>query len=191
LNLYSWPIAQVQLNLLDSHDTARFIHQASGDREALRSSILFLMTMPGAPCLYYGTEVGMTGGPDPDCRRAFPWEPVRWDHGLLAWTQRAIALRHAQPALRRGSFRRVYAYGGVYAFARTHDEDTLIIVYNSRNEPQRVSLSVGGLLPEGPVEDIWGGMSGRVRGGTLRDVLLAGRSAAVFVPAGRASQPAP
>ena len=80
LGLYAWPVTQAQLNLLDSHDTARFIYQASGDLEALRLAILFLMTMPGAPCLYYGTEIGMDGGPDPDCRRAFPWDPQSWNH---------------------------------------------------------------------------------------------------------------
>ena len=69
---YPWPIVQTQLNLLDSHDTARFITQAGGDRSALALALLFLMTIPGAPCIYYGTEIGMAGGPDPDCRRAFP-----------------------------------------------------------------------------------------------------------------------
>ena len=67
--IYPEAITQVQLNMLDSHDTARFVNQAGGDREALRLSLLLLMALPGAPCIYYGTEVGMTGGPDPDCRR--------------------------------------------------------------------------------------------------------------------------
>ncbi len=72
MGLYPWPITQVQFNLLDSHDTARFIHQAGGDWDALKLSLLFLLTIPGAPCIYYGTEIGMVGGHDPDCRRAFP-----------------------------------------------------------------------------------------------------------------------
>ena len=47
LALYAWPITQVQMNMLDSHDTARFLHQAGGDKSALRLAMLFQMTMPG------------------------------------------------------------------------------------------------------------------------------------------------
>jgi cyclomaltodextrinase / maltogenic alpha-amylase / neopullulanase len=181
LALYPWAVTQVQLNLLDSHDTARFIHQAAEDWDALRLSILFLMTMPGTPCLYYGTEIGMTGGPDPDCRRGFPWDPGDWDHELLDHTRRAIALRHAHPALRRGGFTRLYAYRGIYAFGRKLDDQALCVVFNSKREPQRVSINVRGLLADGPVEDVWGGGSGRVIGKTLHDVVLGPRSASVFV----------
>ncbi len=95
MGLYAWPITQVQFNLLDSHDTARFIHQAGGDWDALKLSLLFLLTIPGAPSIYYGTEIGMDGGHDPDCRRAFPWDATAWDRDLLAFTKRAVALRRA------------------------------------------------------------------------------------------------
>ena len=61
LSLYHEAIIQAQFNLLDSHDTARFVHQAGGDVDALRLSLLMLMVLPGPPCVYYGTEVGMTG----------------------------------------------------------------------------------------------------------------------------------
>ena len=98
LALYPEAITQVQLNMLDSHDTARFVNQAGGDRDALRLSLLLLMALPGAPCIYYGTEVGMTGGPDPDCRRAFPWhDEAAWDRDLLDFTRRAIALAQGAP----------------------------------------------------------------------------------------------
>jgi len=59
LALYSPPVTQTQLNLLDSHDTARFLTIARGDESALRLATLFQMTYPGAPCIYYGDEIGM------------------------------------------------------------------------------------------------------------------------------------
>jgi cyclomaltodextrinase / maltogenic alpha-amylase / neopullulanase len=181
LDLYPWKITQVQLNLLDSHDTARFLHQAAGDKVALKLAVLFLMTMPGAPCLYYGTEIGMDGGPDPDCRRAFPWESAQWDLDLLAWTRRAIALRTAHPALRQGYFRRVYAYRSVYAYARDAGGETLLVVFNNKPESQTVSFGVRDVLPDGPVTDLWGGEAGgRVSAGVLRDLTLTPRSAAVL-----------
>ena len=49
LALYAWPVTLAQMNVLDSHDTARFLHQAGGDQSALRLATLFQMTMPGAP----------------------------------------------------------------------------------------------------------------------------------------------
>ena len=82
------------MNLLDSHDTARFISIAKGDTAALRMATLFQMTYPGAPSVYYGDEIGMLGGKDPDCRRAFPWEtPGKWDNALLQYFKDCIALR--------------------------------------------------------------------------------------------------
>ena len=181
LTLYPWPIVQAQLNMLDSHDTARFINQAGGDWSALRLALLFWMTMPGSPCLFYGTEIGMTGGPEPDCRRAFPWDPQAWDHDLLAATRRAIALRHAHPSLRRGRFEPLYAFGDLYAFGREGDGDAVVVVFNAGRELQTVTLDVEGFLSDGSVEDVWSGIPGRISRGYLRGLQLPPRSAAVFV----------
>lgn len=184
LTIYDWQITQAQLNLLDSHDTARFIHQAGGDWDALRLSLLFLMTLPGAPCLYYGTEIGMEGGPDPDCRRAFPWEqPQTWRQDLFAFTQRAIALRRELPALRRGSFSTLYAHEQVCAFARRTEADAAVVVLNAGPEAREVTLDVDGLLPDGVLADVWGGLTGRVSRGMLRHLEAPARSAAIFVRA--------
>ncbi len=97
-NLYHPHVVAVQLNLLDSHDLPRFLTLARGDLSALRLATLFQMTYTGAPSIYYGDEIGMTGGHDPANRAAFPWytsEP--WDKNLLHDFQRFIALRHARP----------------------------------------------------------------------------------------------
>jgi cyclomaltodextrinase / maltogenic alpha-amylase / neopullulanase len=184
--LYEWPIIQVQLNLLESHDTARFIYQAAGDWSALRLATLFILTMPGAPCLYYGTEVGLEGGPDPDSRRAFPWDPAQWDQDLLAWTRRAVALRNAHPALRRGGYRQLYAHRGVFAFAREggpevegRGAESALVIFNNLREPRQISLNVRGALASGPATDLWGGEVHNVVDGTL-SLNLAPRSAAVF-----------
>ena len=182
LEIYPEAITQVQLNMLDSHDTARFVNQAGGDRDALRLSLLLLMALPGAPCIYYGTEVGMTGGPDPDCRRAFPWhDESSWDRGLLDFTRRAIALRKAHPALSRGRYETLYAHEDVVIFGRQVADDAVVIAFNAGRETQNITCAVDDYLPDGALTDAWGGLPARVSHGTLRHLALPPRSAAVFV----------
>jgi neopullulanase len=184
MTLYPEAITQVQLNMLDSHDTARFVNQAGGDWSALRLSLLLMMTLPGAPCLYYGSEIGMTGGPDPDCRRAFPWQnEAVWDRGLLDFTRRAIALRRAHPALRRGRYKTLYAHEDVVIFARRTADDAAVIAFNAGRDVQNITCDVDDYLPDGALADAWGGLPARVSHGTLRQLALPPRSAAVFVRA--------
>jgi neopullulanase len=100
LDTYAAETTAVQLNLLDSHDTPRAMSIFGSDREALELAVLVQATLPGAPCIYYGDEIGLEGGIDPDSRRAFPWDPGRWDEAMLGAVRDAFALRHAEPALR-------------------------------------------------------------------------------------------
>ena len=107
LDMYPQPIELAQFNLLDSHDTARFITIAGDDESSLRLGALLLFTFPGAPCIYYGDEIGLTGGrPDAQARKPFPWaHPETWNGDLLSYYKELVALRHAQPALRSGAYR--------------------------------------------------------------------------------------
>lgn len=83
LGWYPSDVNRSQLNLLDSHDVPRALHTLKGDTKALRLALLLLCLQPGAPCLYYGTEMGLSGGPEPGCREAYPWSgpaprDLRW-----------------------------------------------------------------------------------------------------------------
>ncbi|MEA3397094.1 MAG: alpha-amylase family glycosyl hydrolase [Chloroflexota bacterium] len=158
LNLYAWEVTLAQFNLLSSHDEPRFLTLVGGDKRRLRLAMLFQMTFPGAPSLYYGDEIGMEGGDDPDCRRAFLWETRRWDHELLEDVRRAIALRRAHPALRRGSYATLYAKDRVYAFARQLAEETFVIILNTGEEQAEVALDLGTLVPpEAIFTEVWSG----------------------------------
>ena len=116
MTTYPPDVASLQLNLLDSHDTPRFISLASGDATALRLATLIQMTLPGAPCIYYGDEVGLEGREDPDCRRAYPWDPLLQDRGLRDFVAGLIALRRANPVLRRGRFELLGVEGSAVAY---------------------------------------------------------------------------
>jgi cyclomaltodextrinase len=156
LGLYDPAVTQVQLNLLDSHDTPRFITCARGDESALRLTTLFMFTYPGAPCIYYGDEIGLDGRHDPDCRKAFPWDESRWNHDLRAYFQRCIGLRKAHPALRRGSFDLLLSESDVYAFARRGESETVIVALNLSRGARDVSLPVKGMAGTGAVfQDVW------------------------------------
>lgn len=147
LRKYTRPVTLAQLNLLDSHDTPRFVTTVGGDRDTLRLATLFQMTYPGAPCIYYGDEIGMEGSFDPDCRRAFPWDETQWDTDLRDYVKDAIALRHAHPALRTGEFIPLHAEGRVYGFLRRLNQDVLVVVFNGGDEARQMNLSVHDHLP--------------------------------------------
>jgi neopullulanase len=131
------------MNLLDSHDTPRFLSIVGGDVTSLRLALTILMTLPGAPTIYYGDEIGLTGELDPYSRGAFPWdEPESWDRDLLAFVTEAIALRHRHPVLRRGRFEAVGSAGRAVGYVRTLDDAAALIVVNAGDEPERLSIAV-------------------------------------------------
>ena len=143
--LYDWEVNTAQFNLLDSHDTARALGIMGGDKSALRLAVLLQMTMPGAPCICYGDEVGMSSWGDPHCRAAFPWhQESMWDKDLRAFYQQAIALRHQHPVLRTGSFKTLYAEGEVYAFFRELEGQEAVVVLNSGMATAQCTLHVAG-----------------------------------------------
>ena len=181
LSLYDPAITQAQLNLLDSHDTPRFITSADGDPSALRLALLFMFTYPGAPCVYYGDEIGLDGRHDPDCRKSFPWDQAKWDHDLLAFVKQCIALRKAHPALRRGWYHRLYADDGVYIFGRRLDDETLVIALNAAPAARSIDVPVNALgLDDGPLPDVWSDAQYTVADGMLRELKLAPRNGVVL-----------
>ncbi len=139
--LYQRNITYSQLNLLDSHDTPRFLSCASGNKDSLKLAWLFLFTYPGAPCVYYGDEIGMDGEHDPYCRKSFPWDESTWDQNLRSHVKEAIALRKQNPALRRGDFRRLWSADGIYAFSRSLDGKAFIVALNSSESPQSAEVA--------------------------------------------------
>lgn len=82
-----------QLNLLDSHDTPRLLTELGGDVAAMQIAVTLLCTRPGVPCIYYGDEIGLEGGADPDCRRCFDWDRAHWNTALWAHYRTLVRLR--------------------------------------------------------------------------------------------------
>ena len=144
LQLYPWEIQLTQLNLLASHDTARLLTIAGGDRASVELATLLVLTFPGAPSIYYGDEVGLAGAIDPDSRRSFPLEAA-WDRDILNIHRQLIALRHANPCLRTGNYQVLFAQGGLYIFARILATEELIVALNVGTAPAKGNVDAAGL----------------------------------------------
>lgn len=139
--MYHPEIVRAQLNLLDSHDTARFLTAVGGDSTAHRLALICQMTYVGAPCLYYGDEIGLPGGIDPDCRRAFPWDEAgEWDRATLELVRKLTAARHGSAALRRGDFQILHAEGEGVVYARQHGDEVAYVAFNAATHPAEVPL---------------------------------------------------
>jgi glycosidase len=106
---YHSAVLPVLWNLIDSHDTSRFLYRAGGDKRKLALAAAFQMLTPGTPFIYYGDEVAMTGGDDPDNRRGMLWDESKQDKDMYHWYQRLTYFRHTINALTQGDYLRVDA----------------------------------------------------------------------------------
>lgn len=103
---------EVIFNLLCSHDTPRILTSVGEDKRRLKLCVVFLLTYMGTPCIFYGDEIGLSGGGDPDCRKCMEWDPERQDNELYDFYKLMIALRKEYDVLRKGRFRFLKADSG-------------------------------------------------------------------------------
>ena len=98
---YPEPVTVGLFNLLDSHDTPRLFTRNDGDVSAVWQQYALLLSLPGSPCIYYGSEVLLAGGNDPDCRRCMPWQAIEAGEYAepMSMMRQLIALRHTHPAM--------------------------------------------------------------------------------------------
>jgi cyclomaltodextrinase len=154
IDLYPWEIQLTQLNLLASHDTARLLSIANGDVASVKLATLLLLTYPGAPSIYYGDEVGLFGGLDPDARRGFPLEKD-WNQEIYQCHKELIALRNAHPALQTGDYKVLYGEGGLYVFARALGESELVIAVNAGTESASAQIDTSAIHSQ-PSQVVYG-----------------------------------
>jgi neopullulanase len=141
-NLYDPAINRVMLNFLNSHDTPRFVTSAKGDESAFRMALLFLFCYEGAPCIFYGDEIGLSGRNDPDCRKSMVWDDAQWDRDRLDFVKACIQLRKQHPALRQGKYLPLFNQDGLIAIGRTSDEENLITAFNIHHQAERIQLNI-------------------------------------------------
>lgn len=174
------------MNSNGAHDNPRLFTRAGGNRALVKAAQAFLLTYPGAPCVYYGDEIGLPGGADPDNRRTFPWDTLTDPQSAELRDLHAalIRLRREKTALRTGSYRELLAEdaSGSFAFARFDGKDTVITVVRRKGTVAApVTLPVWVLgVPDGSIfADVFTSQTFTVAGGTLA-LTLPGEGFGVF-----------
>ena len=142
--------------VIDNHDIPRIATQLP--KQAVRRMVQTLQfTLPGAPNIYYGSEVGMTGGPDPENRGPMRWDLVSEANPELLWMRQLIALRKHHRALRVGDFRLIEA-DRLLAFERHTSRalDTVLVLSNPTPQAvtERVLVANAALMDDTPMADL-------------------------------------
>lgn len=190
------PPNRMPVNFIDNHDVARFLFE-NGDKAALRNALTLLGTEEGIPCIYYGTEQDFAGGNDPANREILWYSGFNTTGDTFRHLAKVLRLRKQYSALRRGSSHVVWSSpaheneedAGMFGFERVDGADYALVVLNTSSRktsstgPMQVAQRNAKLVDVlGPKrEEISTDGDGRVR------VTLPPQSAAIFVPASRAS----
>ena len=145
--MYYSQVNDVLFNLLDSHDTNRLLDKVHGDIDVFYQQLAILFTMPGSPCIYYGTEVAMEGGFDPDCRRCMPWDQI--DSGLrdaeLSTMKALIAMRKSTPACKSRNFHfpNDIKEKRVISYLKLDESGTIAVYLNCEEDDVTIPISAG------------------------------------------------
>jgi len=146
VSAYPYENVLAMYSLLGSHDVERVRTMLGGsiDKAILAHTMLF--GLPGVPSIYYGDEVGVEGGKDPDCRRAFPWEEKQWQTGLQQHIRQLIQIRKAYPALRTGeiTFPASDQVDGGVVWIRTLGSQSRVLIAINPNQKSTV-ITVKGI----------------------------------------------
>jgi glycosidase len=141
-----------------------------GDARRALLAMLLQATLPGAPSIFYGDEVGLVGGHDPDCRGAFPWDEDRWEPGLRDSVRALLHLRRAERGLRDEPLRVAGAAGSTVAFERGEGTSQFVVAINPGDDAARLDIRLEGVVDRaGRLEPVDLVGLGGVRAGPIED----------------------
>lgn len=149
-------------NLLDSHDTVRFLTQCKENKKLVKMAVAFQMMFIGAPAIYYGDEIGISGENDPDCRKTMIWEESEQDREMLEWYRKLAAIRISEECVRDGNYHTVICdeKNHIFAFERKKDAQAIYVVFNKSEREVEKDLPV---TKEGWYRDVLNEMSYRTK----------------------------
>ncbi|MFC4425575.1 alpha-amylase family glycosyl hydrolase [Deinococcus navajonensis] len=170
-------VALSMFNLLESHDIGRAHFRLEGDRSRYLAALTLLLAYPGVPCMYYGSEIGLSqsrAGNMPWCREPMPWDPALWDMSLRGQVQALVSVRRRTAALQEGHLRFLHAEPDALAFLRELTVDTgrpsrAVALASRRPGAHLVTLTI----PQGLWRDVQSGET--IDGGVVTLDAVGGR----------------
>ena len=139
--------------LANNHDTPRFLSLEGGSMTGAMLHTAFILSVRGIPQLYYGEEIAMEGGEDPDNRRDFPVAAFAAvgrkpkEQEMFEWTRAWIRLRRDHAAIRRGRLIDLVYNDNVYVFARQDENETIVIGINRHDKEQQITIPYKSFTP--------------------------------------------
>ncbi|MFN8670556.1 MAG: alpha-amylase family glycosyl hydrolase [Candidatus Sericytochromatia bacterium] len=179
----NYPNARMISPFIDNHDVPRFLHDAGNNGvDKLKSALSLIMTIRGIPTVYYGTEIALQGGADPDNRRDMEW--TRKNESLTNHVKKLTSIRKKYTALRRGTQLEMWQDDEVFSYLRTigePNEDVITVLNNSSNSQTRtIQLRAESKMSDGTqLQNLLGGDSVKVANKSIT-VTLAPRESKVF-----------
>lgn len=138
--MYMKGINAHMFNLLDSHDTARFLTEADEEKKRLKMATAFQFAYIGTPYIYYGDEVGMSGATDPYCRRCMIWDEEKQDRELLAFFKKAAQIRQENKTLIYGDLEFINNKDNIVVIKRTLNNEEYIGIFNNNEQIKTIDL---------------------------------------------------
>ena len=122
-------------NLIDSHDTARFLHLCHDNKKKQHLAAAFQLLLPGMPMVYYGDEYAMPGANDPDCRRGMYWDEEYQDKEMYNWYKKLMQIRKAHACIVEGEMIETITNDDddTIVMIRKNGEETIAMLFNCGN----------------------------------------------------------
>ena len=137
-----YPDPQMLVTFLGLHDVQRFMNEKGATVEGLELALTFLMTTRGIPMIYYGDEVALPGGNDPDNRRDMPASAFALTNRTQAVIRNLAVLRGKHESLRRGKTIHLYTSDQVFVYARVSGDDHVAVLINNGSTAAKVSVQL-------------------------------------------------
>jgi neopullulanase len=190
-----YPRPDLLVPFFANHDVVRFASAQGSSAAKLKLAFALTLTLRGIPQLYYGDEIGMPGGQDPDNRRDFPggwigdsndaFTPVgrtREQQDIFSYVQELLRIRREHPALRGGQLWHLASDETAYVFLREAEEQRIVVAFNNAGKARELNIP----LRATPVQDattvslLFGGAKAELAGSTLR-ISMAPQSLSIFM----------
>lgn len=139
--LYMNSINKQLLNLIGSHDTARFLTECHDNIEKMKLAICFQFTYVGVPYIYYGDEIGLCGGEDPQNRKCMIWNEKLQNHDLLNFYKKMITIRKKHPTFVHGDFKEISGENNILSYSREYNNEKYIIIINNNDHSEYIDLN--------------------------------------------------